>query len=254
MERPHLLLIPNFTELEWVIKPRLEEWAEVLSYDPPGIGDEPLAQEDREAIRAGGPSVRELIARRGLEKVDRRGWDRYFIVADGEGTGAAALAASAKPDAVQGIALGHASLDFGMTGERPAISLAVWEAMAQLVTKDHDAFVRTGIVQVTGENYREELAQRMMERFDPEVGEALWDALGNEPIKIGQLVAGVGAPLLLAKHDGCLIFTDEGFKDAAAAFPDARAFTLPEPPCLSEAFAGALRSFCSEFAGSDSDD
>ena len=248
MERPRLLLVPNFTELEWVIKPRLQEWAEVISYDPPGIGDEPLAGEEREAMRSGGPSIRELVARRGLDKVDRAGWHRYFLVADGEGTGAAALAASARPDAVQGIALGHASLDFGVSGERPAISLAVWEAMAQLVQQDHDAFVRIGIVQVTGDNYREELAQRMMERFDPEVAVALWGALRHEPIKIGELVADVGAPLLLARHDGCLIFTDEGFQDATAALPEARVFTMPEPPCLSEAFAGALRSFCAEFA------
>jgi hypothetical protein len=54
MGRPRLLLIPNFTELEWVVKPRLEEWAEVVSYDPPGIGDEPLAREEREAMRGGG--------------------------------------------------------------------------------------------------------------------------------------------------------------------------------------------------------
>ena len=41
MERPRLLLVPELTELEWVIKPLLEEWAEVASYDAPGVGDEP---------------------------------------------------------------------------------------------------------------------------------------------------------------------------------------------------------------------
>jgi len=38
MGRPRLLLIPEFTEVTWTIKPRLEEWAEVASYDPPGVG------------------------------------------------------------------------------------------------------------------------------------------------------------------------------------------------------------------------
>lgn len=66
MDRPRILLIPEFTELEWAIKPRLEDWAEVASYDPPGIGDEPRAETlDRDAVAA-----------RGLDELDRRGWKR----------------------------------------------------------------------------------------------------------------------------------------------------------------------------------
>lgn len=74
MTRPRILLVPNFTELEWLVKPRLEEWAEVASYDPPGVG---------------------------------------------EGNGTAALIAADRAEAVQGIALGHACVNFEMTGERP---------------------------------------------------------------------------------------------------------------------------------------
>ena len=40
VERPRLLILPEFTELEWTIIPLLEEWAEVASYDAPGVGDE----------------------------------------------------------------------------------------------------------------------------------------------------------------------------------------------------------------------
>ena len=36
--RPRLLLVPSFTELEWGIRPELEEWAEVVSFDCPGVG------------------------------------------------------------------------------------------------------------------------------------------------------------------------------------------------------------------------
>ena len=36
MSRPRLLLVPEFTELTWTIKPQLAEWAEVVSYDPSG--------------------------------------------------------------------------------------------------------------------------------------------------------------------------------------------------------------------------
>ena len=44
MERPRLLLVPMLTEVEWVIRPLLEEWAEVASYDAPGVGDEPAVE------------------------------------------------------------------------------------------------------------------------------------------------------------------------------------------------------------------
>jgi hypothetical protein len=62
-ERPKLLLVPEFTELEWTIKPLLEKWAEVISFDLPGVGDEPPAERlDREAV-----------VERALEKLDQRG-------------------------------------------------------------------------------------------------------------------------------------------------------------------------------------
>ena len=47
MERPRLLLVPMLTEVEWVIRPLLEEWAEVASYDAPGVGDEPAVEDPR---------------------------------------------------------------------------------------------------------------------------------------------------------------------------------------------------------------
>jgi hypothetical protein len=51
--RPRLLLVPEFTELEWVIRPKLAEWAEVATYDPPGVGGEPIPAEALEAVRSG---------------------------------------------------------------------------------------------------------------------------------------------------------------------------------------------------------
>ena len=36
---PHrVLLVPTVTEVEWKIKPLLEEWADVASFDAPGSG------------------------------------------------------------------------------------------------------------------------------------------------------------------------------------------------------------------------
>ena len=43
--RPRLLLVPEFTELQWTIKSDLEQWAEVRSFDPPGVGGEPRPED-----------------------------------------------------------------------------------------------------------------------------------------------------------------------------------------------------------------
>lgn len=53
-----------------------------------------------------------------------------------------------------------------------------------------------------------------------------------------------GVPMLLAKHEGCIMFTPEGYADAVAAFPAAHAVSTPDKPSASPAFAEALRSFC----------
>jgi pimeloyl-ACP methyl ester carboxylesterase len=97
MSRPRLLLVPEFTEISWTIRPQLEVWAEVAAYDPPGVGDEPLPPDAEVAF------THELIAQRGLEELDRRGWDRAVVVADGWGIAAAARVADARPHAVAGL-------------------------------------------------------------------------------------------------------------------------------------------------------
>ena len=101
MARPRLLLVPEFTEVEWSqIRPQLEEWADVASFDPPGVGDEPPSETfDREAV-----------VRRGLDEVDRRGWEHFFVASDSWGIASATRLAVARPEAIDGLALGHAKL------------------------------------------------------------------------------------------------------------------------------------------------
>src|SRR5881396_3675781 len=108
MTRTRLLLVPEFTELAWAIKPLLEEWADVLSYDPPGVGDEPLPTD----IADIGELTRQVVVERGLEKLDEAGWRRFLLVADGWGIANAVGIATRRPQAVAGIALGHATLSF----------------------------------------------------------------------------------------------------------------------------------------------
>jgi pimeloyl-ACP methyl ester carboxylesterase len=235
--RPHLLLVAEFTELQWTIKSRLTEWAEVASFDPPGVGSEPLPE--------GTVISNDLIAERGLAELAARGWDRFFLAGDGWGNAAVARIARARRDAVQGIALGHASLSNRKDGERPPVSRQVWEALTQLLHQDTDAFLRHGIVQATHGSVDEELAQRMIERFpDPATLVAGWEALTIPEEPIEDALRQVGAPLLFAKHEGCLISTEEGFEDAAAAFPEAETIVVEEAPSVSERFAEAVRRFC----------
>jgi pimeloyl-ACP methyl ester carboxylesterase len=252
MTRPRLLLVPEFTELAWGIRDELAEWADVASYDPPGVGDEPIADEDIEAVGCGGRSIHDLFARRGLEEVDRRGWDGFVVVADGWGNAAAVRIAIERPAAVQGVALGHASPTYDMDGERPAVSREVWAAMGQFLRQDHREFIRHGIVQMTLGSVSDDLAAEMLDRFpDGQFVEVVWDALGREPERIGAMLKEYGGPLLLAQHVGCLSFTDEGFRDIVAAFPEATVIRLPQAPNVMPEFAAALRDFCERVGARD---
>ena len=96
----------------------------------------------------------------------------------------------------------------------------------------------------------DETAQEMMERFpDLELVAAMVEALGTEAEPIGDELAALDLPLLLAKHEGCLGRTDEGFEDVVAAFPDAETVLCPETCSSSPAFAAALRRFAERLAG-----
>ena len=240
MDRPRLLLVPEFTELTWTIKPRLEEWAEVASYDPPGVGGEPLPDGDPRSL------TREIVAERGLEEVDRHGWERFFILTDGWGIPVAVRIAGERPDSVLGMALGHASISFHREGERPAMSPAVYDAMTQLLNQDHEAFIRYGIAQSTGGSVGEELAQRMLDRFPKELMLVGWERITADDEPFGEALRKLDLPLLLAKHNGCLMSTAEGFEDAAKALPEARTISVPDAPSTSEEFASAVREFCEE--------
>jgi hypothetical protein len=122
----------------------------------------------------------------------------------------------------------------------------VWAAFAQLARQGNEAFVRYGIAQMTRGGISEEVAEEMLERFpDMEIVAAVVEALRHLPEPIGEDLATLDAPLLLAKHEGCLGRTDEGFEDIVAAFPDAETVICPEACTSSPAFAEALRQFCS---------
>jgi pimeloyl-ACP methyl ester carboxylesterase len=245
VSRPRLLLCPQFTEIEWSIAPQLAEWADVATFDAPGVGDEPGPDD----LGRSGLS-REMVVKRAAEEVDRRGWDSFFVIGDAWGTATAVRLAVAKRDQVLGIALGHACADYAADGERPAVNAEVTAAMAQLLRSDHDSFVRYGLTQFTQGGFDEDTAARMVERFPSDVATAeVWEMLVSTPEPIGDLLADLEVPMLFAKHDGCLVFTPEGYEDLVGSFPDATTVSVKKAASASEEFAEAIRDFCERSSG-----
>jgi pimeloyl-ACP methyl ester carboxylesterase len=238
LARPRLLLCPQFTEVEWAIAPQLSEWAEIATFDAPGVGDEPLPAELAHLDR-------EMVVQRAIEEVDGLGWDSYFVVGDAWGTATAVRFAMARPDRVLGIALGHASVDYGAQGERPAVNGELVAAMTQLLRSDYDSFVRYGLTQFTQGGFDEDTAGRMVDRFPPmDVAMQVWEMHVSRPEPVGELLAKLNTPILLAKHEGCLVFTPEGYEDLVSSFPDAETVSVERATSASEEFADALRAFC----------
>ncbi len=244
MPRPRILLCPQFTEVEWAIAPQLSEWAEVATFDAPGVGDEPMP--------VGEPADfdRELVVQRALQEVEKLGWDAYFVVGDAWGTATAARAAVARPEPVLGLALGHASLSYEQEGRRPAVNKEMTAAMTQLLRSDYDSFVRYGMTQFTQGAFDEETAERIVARFPPmEIASRVWESNVRRVEPIGELLGQLDKPMLLAKHDGCLVFTAEGYDDAVRALPAAHRTSVSRTPSASDEFAAALRDFCERVPG-----
>lgn len=228
--KPRLILVPVLSELEWRIKPLLEEWGDVASYDAPGVGDEPPPDE----------FTQNAIVERGLAEVDRLNWDRYVVVGDEFGIMPAAMLAAARPESVAGIALGHACLTLEREGDGAPVNAEVMGAFESLARLDYRTYVRH-LTQVTKGAYDDEFAEHYLERVPQEVSLAY---PVNDSGEIEPLLRRVDAPLLLAKHEGCLGWRDESFEDVQAAFPDATSFSTPRKPSACEEFAKSLRSFC----------
>jgi hypothetical protein len=257
LTRPRLLFVPWIGELEGgAIEPQISEWAEVLAYDPPGVGHEPLPEDialslrpqgDVEEADRGFERWRQATAERGLAAARERGWTDYVVVADSLALPAAVRAASSASERVRGVALGHASLATTFEGDRPTTSKAVWDTMQSLIDTDHRAFIGYGISQMTQGAVEDELANAWLERIpDATLVDAIWRAIRRNPEPIEGSLRELGGALLLAEHRGCLLKTEQGFADAVAAFPEARKVACPEACAASPAFAEALRDFCEE--------
>jgi hypothetical protein len=240
MSRPRLLLVPFLSELEWTIRPQLEEWADVASYNAPGVGDEPAVES----------LSWEALADRALIELDRQGWDRCIICADGIQNSVAARSVEARPEAVDALALGHARLSNSTEGDRPPINGEVVAAFGQIVQQDYSAFIRHGLVQVTHGSIGDELAECLLELVPRELATQAWELAYQPDDRVAQLRS-IDRPLLLAEHAGCLVMTPEGFEDAVAAFPQAQTTSTADAPSVSDEFAETLRDFCLNVVAAD---
>jgi pimeloyl-ACP methyl ester carboxylesterase len=230
-----VLLVAQITELEWGIKPLIEQWAEVASYDAPGVGDEPPSND----------AGMDALVARALAEIDRRGWDRCVVAGD-EFTSAVAIhVAEARPDVVQGLALGHAVLGFGDDGEDAPIAGSVLAAFMQLLETDYRSWVRA-YTQITRGAYDDDTMEEFLARVPAATARRIGVALGTlrDDRSLEGILRRANVPLLFAEHRGCLLFTPEGFRAATEAFPAAQTVSTVEKPNCSPEFAAALRSFC----------
>ena len=235
MARPRLLLVSQISELEWRIRPELEEWADVASYDAPGVGDEPRAD----------PMDLDALVARGLAEIDRHGWDRCVVAGDEFASGIAVRIAAARPAVVAGLALGHACLTYSEDGGEAPLDAEVMSGFYQLLNTDYRSWVRA-YTQITKGAYGDQTMERFLERVPPDVAQQLGAAVSElrTDVSIEATIAGLQVPLLFAEHHGCLVFRPEGYQAAVAAFPGAQTVCTTEKPNCSSVFAEALRTFC----------
>jgi hypothetical protein len=79
-----------------------------------------------------------------------------------------------------------------------------------------------------------------------EVASRVWESNLARDEPIGELLAELDIPMLLSKHESCLVFTPEGYEDAVRALPQARRTSVSRASSASEEFAAALKDFCEQ--------
>jgi len=238
MDKPRILLVPMLTQLEWRVKHEFERWAEVASYDAPGIaeGSDPMPTPD-------------VVAEAGLRELDELGWERCTVVADEFGVAIAARIAEARPEAIEALALGHARLSNRTSGARPAVNPEVRLAFEGVAQTDHRSWVRAFGKLSAGEGgvagYDEEFIESFMELVRPGAPAAYMERAFSDERPWDQALRSLQVPMLLVEHRGCLLFTRDGYEDAVAALPEADTDSVTLKPSASPEFAERLREFCS---------
>lgn len=223
--RPRLLVFPTANALEWPILPLLEEWADVAVVDGPWLHDGQAAVD----------AAREL---------DARGWERAVVASDEWGVMKTIELAEMHPERIQALVLGHACLQLTTRGPRPTMSPEVVQGYLQLMRTDFKTWARA-LTQTTRGGFNDELVEQFMAASSHEDLLAMMERIqARDGHSWEHVLRALDVPMLLAWHKHCLLWTEEGFRDAAAALPDAQTVSIDEKCSTSPAFAEAMRKFC----------
>lgn len=235
--QPRILYVPIFAAFE-AKQPavRIADWAEVASFDAPGTG----ARRD-EAPR-GIPGMAEA----GAAKLDELGWDACVAICDSHGQ-AAAVELALRDPRVKGLGLCHAALRYEPRGERPTLNAGVHAVATQLLETDYRSFARS-ITQITQGKLDDAWVDAYLEEVPAKSARKLLSELaaGQE---LASRLQGEDIELLLARHVGCVMWTAEGFEEAAAALPEAATVDCDDVPMADPAFHSALRELCARVFG-----
>jgi hypothetical protein len=217
--KARVLYVPLFMEAEAErFAAVVADWAEVASFDVP-------VERPIEAAHA---------------RLDELGWDQCTLVVDGYAQGLGAEIALHEPDRFRAVAVGHAALRFTTQPPRPALHPDVVAAATQLLENDYMAFWRA-VTQLTQGGMPDAWVERWAASVPQERVRAVFSGITDTAAPASKRLAEFDGPLLLAQHADCVLWTDEGFEDVVAAFPDARIARCTEIPPFDRAFGEALR-------------
>jgi hypothetical protein len=231
-----ILFVPIFGAFEaTVFTEQAASWAEVASFDGPGAG----SRRDQ--------AVGEIedVAAAGSERLDELGWERCVLACDSHAQ-AAGVELALADRRVAGVAISHAAARYTSGGERPALSPGVLGAAAQLLESDLRSFGRA-LTQLTQGTIDEYWVDRFLEAVPRETARARTSQLAGRELT-SRLVDWDGE-VVLGLHDGCLMWTREGFEDAASAVPEARTVECDGVPLADPRFADAIRELCARVFG-----
>jgi len=216
--KPRLLYVPLFIAAEADRFAGVVDWADVASFDVP-------TEQPVEAAHA---------------RLDELGWDECTLVVDGYAQGLGVEIALHDASRFRGVAVGHAALRFSTQPPRPALHPDVVAAAAQLLEKDYMAFWRA-VTQLTQGGMPDAWVERWAASVPEERARAVFSGVTDAAAPAAERLVEFDGPLLLAQHADCVLWTDEGFEDAIAAFPEARVVRCREIPPFDPEFGEALR-------------
>lgn len=235
--RPRLLYVPIFAAFEaGPLRAAVGDWADVESFDGPGAGTR----------RAEEPGGYEDMAAAGAARLDELGWDRCVLVCDSHAQ-PSGIELAVRDPRVAAIAVSHPAPRYTTEGERPALNAALYDAAGRLLTTNRRSFGHA-LTQLTQGTIDEAWVADFIEQVPRATARRRTAGL-SETVDLVPRLREEDLEVLLAGHRGCLMWTPEGFEDAAAAVPRARVIECDDVPLGSPGYHAALRELCEAVFG-----